>query len=143
MKTVASILEAKGRSVWSVAPDALVFEALEKLAQHDVGALLVMEGDRLVGIVSERDYARKVILLGRRSNEAKVREIMTAEVLTITPENSVEDCMGLMTERRIRHLPVVEEGKVAGLVSIGDIVKAIISDQEQVIEQLERYITGG
>ena len=143
MKTVATILGSKGGEVWSVGPDALVFEALERLAEHDVGALVVMEGERLVGIVSERDYARKVILLGRRSNEAKVREIMTSEVLTVNPENSVEDCMSLMTERRIRHLPVVEDGKLVGIVSIGDIVKAVISAQEQVIEQLERYITGG
>ncbi len=141
MKSVTHILDAKGRKVWSVAPDAKVYEALERMAEHDVGALLVMDGDRLAGIVSERDYARKVILLGRRSHEASVAEIMTAEVLTVTPESSVADCMTLMTERRIRHLPVVEDGSLVGLVSIGDVVKAVISDQEHLIEQLERYIT--
>ncbi len=143
MKTVASILDGKGTEVWSIRPDALVYEALEVLAEHDVGALPVVDGDELVGIVSERDYARKVILLGRRSNEAKVREIMTSEVQTVSPDDMVERCMALMTGRRIRHLPVMEEGKMVGLVSIGDIVKAVISQQEEVIEQLERYITSG
>ncbi len=143
MKTVASILDGKGTEVWSIRPDALVYEALEVLAEHDVGALPVVDGDELVGIVSERDYARKVILLGRRSNEAKVREIMTSEVQTVSPDDKVERCMALMTGRRIRHLPVMEEGKMVGLVSIGDIVKAVISQQEEVIEQLERYITSG
>ncbi len=141
MKTVAHILDVKGRAVYTVAPDALVYEALEKMAEHDVGALLVLDGDRLAGIVSERDYARKVILLGRRSQEAPVRDIMTEAVLTVTPESSVADCMSLMTERRIRHLPVLDGEELAGVVSIGDVVKAVISDQEHLIEQLERYIT--
>ncbi len=141
MKTVAHILDAKGRSVWSVPPDASVYAALEEMANRDVGALLVVDGDRLAGIVSERDYARKVILLGRRSQEAAVSDIMTADVHTVTPDSSVDDCMALMTERRIRHLPVLEEGRLVGLVSIGDVVKAVISDKEHLIEQLERYIT--
>ncbi len=141
MKTVAHILDVKGRALHSVTPDALVYEALEKLAEHDIGALVVMDGERLAGIVSERDYARKVILLGRRSQEAPVRDIMTETVQTVTPESSVTDCMTVMTERRIRHLPVIEGGKVVGIISIGDVVKAVISDQEHLIEQLERYIT--
>ncbi len=141
MRTVAHILDVKGRAVFAVAPDALVYEALEMMAEHDVGALVVLDGDRLIGIVSERDYARKVILLGRRSQEAPVRDIMTETVHTVTPESSVADCMELMTERRIRHLPVLADGELVGVVSIGDVVKAVISDQEHLIEQLERYIT--
>ncbi len=139
--TVAHVLAAKGREVWSVAPDATVYQALEVMADKGVGALVVIEGERLVGIVSERDYARKVILLERGSRETPVSEIMTANVHTVGSDSSVADCMTLMTERRIRHLPVLEGERVAGVISIGDIVKAVIQDQRFLIEQLENYIT--
>lgn len=142
MKSVTHILDAKGRKVWSVAPDAKVYEALERMAEHDVGALLVMDGDRLAGIVSERDYARKVILLERVSKETPVRDIMTAEVHTVVPTTTVADCMSIMTARRFRHLPVLDQDRVTGVISIGDVVKAVIEDQRFLIEQLEHYITG-
>jgi CBS domain-containing protein len=117
-----------------------VLDAIRLMAERHVGALLVMEGDRLAGIVSERDYARKVILLGRSSADTPVREIMTAAVITVQPETPVEACMQIMTERRVRHLPVIEGGRVVGMVSIGDLVKAVIAEQQQHIEQLESYI---
>lgn len=143
MRTVRHLLNAKGTQVWSISPDATVYEALERLAEHDIGALLVMEGDELVGIFSERDYARKVALQGRTSRETPVREVMTSKVYCVTPDQTVNECMALMTERRIRHLPVLEGGRVAGVISIGDVVKDVIAEQEFVIEQLENYITGG
>jgi CBS domain-containing protein len=139
--TVAHVLAGKGRDVWSVAPDTTVYQALEVMADKGVGALVVLEGERLVGIVSERDYARKVILLERDSKETPVSEIMTAEVHTVTPHASVADCMATMTERRFRHLPVLDEDRLVGIISIGDIVKAVIQDQQFLIEQLENYIT--
>ena len=147
MQTIAQLLDQKGHDVWSVSPDSTVLEALSVLAEKRIGALLVMEEDRLVGICSERDYARKVILEGRSSRNTPVREIMTAAVLCGRPQQTVEECMALMTDRRIRHLPIVEgndaEGEdVVGVISIGDLVKAIIAEQAFVIEQLEHYIHG-
>ena len=141
MKTVKDILEEKGHQVWSIAPDATVYEALKVMGEREVGALTVVDGGNLVGIVSERDYARKVILRGKTSRETRVREIMTAAVVTTSPEQTVEECMATMTERRIRHLPVIERGRMVGMVSIGDLVKSIIAEQQFMIEQLETYIT--
>ena len=143
MYTVRQILQSKGHQVWSVSPEASVYEALQLMAEKDVGALVVMEGDRLVGIFSERDYARKVILHGKTSRETHVREIMTARVAVVGPEQSTDECMALMTAKHIRHLPVMEGERLIGLISIGDVVKAVISNQEFVISQLENYITGG
>lgn len=140
-KTVATILEGKGREVLRIAPDATVFEALELMAEKGVGALVVTDGDHLAGILSERDYARKVILLDRGSRETKVGEIMTREVITVEPARTVTECMELMTERRFRHLPVVSDGELIGVISIGDVVKAVISQQRQLIKELEQYIT--
>jgi len=140
--TVELILQTKGRNFWSVNPDQSVLDAIEIMANKGVGALLVMSGDELVGILSERDYARKVVLKGRHSDEAKVRDIMSSPVFSVSPARSVEECMGFMTERRIRHLPVVEEGKVQGVISIGDLIKWIISEQEATIQQLHNYIAG-
>lgn len=142
MQTVQDLLRGKGRDVYVIGPDATIYEALERMAEVDVGALVVVESDRLVGIVSERDYARKVELKGRSSRETHVRDIMVSHVYTVNPRQDVNDCMTLMTEKRIRHLPVVEGGRLIGLISIGDVVKAIISEQEFVIAQLEGYITG-
>ncbi|HEU4342934.1 MAG TPA: CBS domain-containing protein [Candidatus Binatia bacterium] len=141
MKRVKDILEVKGRSVWSIEPNASVYDAMKLMADKQVGALLVMEASRLVGIISERDYARKVILQGRSSRTTQVHEIMTARVAYAEPEQNIEECMALMTEKRIRHLPVIEAGQVAGVISIGDLVKSIIAEQKFIIEQLERYIT--
>ena len=142
MYTVKQILDRKGHEVWSIEPQATVYDALRLMSDKDIGALLVMEGDRLVGIFSERDYARKIILLGRSSKETAVGEIMTSRVFTVRPDQSTEACMALMTEHHIRHLPVVTDERVAGVVSIGDVVKAIISNQEFTISQLENYISG-
>src|SRR5687768_16256722 len=140
MKSLKQLLSAKGSQVYSIRPDAKVIEALQLMAQKDVGALVVMEGDKLVGILSERDYARKVILLGRSSQDVPVREIMTPGVITVDPSVSVEECMDLVTRKRIRHLPVCEDGTLIGVVSIGDLVKEVIAEQEQTIKQLESYI---
>ncbi len=142
METIKQILAAKGREAYAVSPEASVLDAVRMMAEREVGALLVMEGERLEGIVSERDYARKVVLLGRSSGATTVREIMTADVVVADPERSVQQCMSAMTEHRIRHLPVVDDGRVIGVVSIGDLVKAVIADQQATIEQLERYIAG-
>lgn len=139
--TVRQILLRKGRGVYAIGPEATVLEALKKLAEHDVGALLVMEGDRLLGIFSERDYARKLVLLGRFSKDTRVEEVMTREVITVGPDADLAEAMRLMTEHRVRHLPVVEGGKVVGVISIGDAVKAIISEQEILIEELSRYVS--
>ena len=142
MKSVADILKQKPAGTVSIAPHATVLEALELLAERDVGAVLVMEGARLEGILSERDYARKIALQGRSSTTTPVSEIMTRNVVCVSPENSNEECMALMTDRRLRHLPVVSGGRVLGIVSIGDLVKDIISEQQDTIRQLESYIHG-
>jgi CBS domain-containing protein len=141
MLTTRHLLERKGSQVYSIRPEDHVINAIQLMADRHVGALLVMRGAELVGIVSERDYARKVILLGRSSAETRVSEIMSSPVTTVTPAHTVNECMKIVTEQRVRHLPVVEQGVVLGVVSIGDLVKAVIEDQQQQIEQLERYIT--
>ncbi len=143
MISVRQLLDKKGYDVLSVLPSNTVFETITKMAERGVGALLVIREEKLVGIVSERDYARKVILQGRRSQETTAEEIMTPEPFTVTPSQTVTECMELMTEKRIRHLPVVSEGKVIGIISIGDVVKSVISNQAAMIEQLETYITRG
>jgi CBS domain-containing protein len=140
--SINSVLELKGRQVWSVDPATVVFEAIRTMSNRGVGALLVMSEGRLKGILSERDYARKVILRDRSSKMTQVREIMTTPVLTVTPKDTVEDCMRLMTEYRIRHLPVLEGDRVVGIVSIGDLVNWIVTAQEEMIGQLEGYICG-
>ena len=142
MLQVKHLLAEKGSDIYSVGPDAPVLDAIRIMADHYIGALLVMRGDDLVGIVSERDYARKIILMGRHSNDTPVSEIMSPNVLTVGPEDTVETCMRLCTDRRVRHLPVVDNRKVVGVVSIGDLVKALISEQSTQIEQLQRYIAG-
>ena len=142
MKRVKDILEVKGREIWSIEPGASVYDAMKLMAEKGIGSLLVMEGGKLVGLISERDYARKVILKGRSSRTTQVREIMTAHVLYAQLEQNIEECMALMTEKRVRHLPVVDEGQLIGVISIGDLVKSIITEQRFVIEQLERYIKG-
>ncbi len=143
MKTVESILRAKGDEVWTITPESTVYEALKMMAQRNVGALVVLDGKTVVGILSERDYARKVILHGKSSQEMHVREIMTPKVYYVRPEQSVQECMVQMTDRRVRHLPVLEDDRLIGVISIGDVVKSILSDQEFTIKQLENYITGG
>ena len=140
MTTVRMLLESKGRAIHSVEPQAAVLDAIRLMAEHHVGALLVMKGAVLEGIVSERDYARKVILRGRSSSDTPVRDIMSSPVLTVTLDTTVPQCMQLMTERRVRHLPVVDGARVVGVVSIGDLVKAVIAEQQAQIEQLESYI---
>src|SRR6266566_7226220 len=142
MKQISDLLNEKGRDVWSLPPDATVYDAIDQMAEKGVGALLVMEGERLVGIVSERDYARKVILKGKASREIQVREIMSHPVICISPELTVEQTMALMTDNHVRHLPVVVEEAVVGVISIGDVVRAIIEDKEFYIQQLTTYITG-
>ena len=140
MITVRHLLDGKGRALFSIEPEDPVLEAVRMMAERHVGALLVMRGTELAGILSERDYAREVVLLGRSSAETPVWQIMTSPVITVSPDNSVQDCMRLMTDRRIRHLPVVEGGRVIGMISIGDLVKAVIEEQQKTIEQLETYI---
>jgi CBS domain-containing protein len=142
MKLVKHLLDAKGREIISIVEDASVLDAITMMAERSIGSLLVMDGGKLKGIVTERDYARKVIVKGRSSKSTQVREIMTADVRTAGPDQTVNECMTVMTERRIRHLPVVENGDVIGLISIGDLVQAIISDQQEEIQQLGQYISG-
>jgi CBS domain-containing protein len=144
MKSVGDILRTKGNDVWSIAPQTTVFDALRTMADKNVGALVVVDNEKVVGIMSERDYARKVILLGKSSREIPVSEIMSSRVHYVHPEQDIEDCMQEMTDKRVRHLPVLDENeRLAGLISIGDVVKAIIADQEITIRHLENYITGG
>jgi CBS domain-containing protein len=149
MKPVRELLRIKGQETWSVTPDTPVYDALKLMAEKNVGALLVLEGDKLAGILSERDYARKVILKGKASKNTPAREIMSENVVCVTPKQSVAECMALMTDKHFRqtdkhfrHLPVIEDGKLVGVISIGDVVKAIISEQKFVIDQLEHYIAG-
>jgi CBS domain-containing protein len=143
MSTVRQILESKSGDLWSISPRATVFEALQVMAEKDIGALLVLDGEQLVGVFSERDYARKVVLQGRSSKTTSVGELMAPTVFYVTPDQTVEDCMALMTNKRVRHLPVLENERLMGVVSIGDVVKAVIMAQEGTIRQLEQYITGG
>jgi CBS domain-containing protein len=140
MTTARQLLDHKGRAIFSIGPDEPVLEAIRLMADHHIGALLVMKEDELVGIVSERDYARKVILKGRSSADTPVAHIMSSPVITVSLNNTVQECMHLMTSRRLRHLPVVEGKKVVGMVSIGDLVKAVMDEQQHTIEQLESYI---
>jgi len=142
MRQVRHLLEGKGGSIYTIAPDAPVLEAIKLMAEHRIGALLVMRGEQLAGVVSERDYARKVILQGRSSAQTAVADIMRADPLTVGPQTGVLDCMRLCTDSRVRHLPVLEGGKLVGVISIGDLVKAVIDAQAEQIEHLERYITG-
>ena len=139
---VSDILSTKGGNVWSIAPGASVFDAMKLMAEKGIGALIVREGERVAGVISERDYARKVILEGRSSPTTEVREIMTSHVLYAGPDHTIEECMAIMTDKRIRHLPVLDGGRLMGVISIGDLVKAIISEQQFRIEQLEKYIAG-
>ena len=143
MQSVRDILKKKGAETHSVSPDTSVFDALKLMADRNIGAVLVLEADRPVGILSERDYARQVILKGKTSKDTPVREIMTSRVVFVRPEQSVEECMALMTDKRIRHLPVLEANRLIGIVSVGDVVKAVISEKQFRIEQLENYITAG
>src|SRR6516164_2558540 len=140
--TVGMLLARKNPAVWSISPDATVFEAIQLMAEKNVGALPVVDKSRLVGIISERDYTRKVILKGKSSKDTPVNDIMTRELVTTDPEGSVTECMRLMTEKRVRHLPVMVEGKMIGILSIGDLVRRIISAQTAAIDNLEKYITG-
>jgi CBS domain-containing protein len=143
MFKVRDLLKHKGSDVWTITPDKSVYDALVLMAAKKIGALVVVEGDEVCGMVSERDYARKVILKGRSSTDTTVGDIMTAKVLYVGPDKSVEQCMALMTDLAVRHLPVLENGKLAGLISIGDVVRSVISEQEFVIHQLESYISTG
>ena len=141
MHSIRDILRKKGTTVWSASPDETVLEAIRRMAEHGVGALLVLEDDQLVGLFSERDYSRKVILQGLRSQDTSVRKVMSTPVLTISPDATVQEGLSMMTENFVRHLPVTDGSGIAGLVSIGDLVKAVIEDQQTLIEQLESYIT--
>lgn len=142
MNSVGQLLKEKGNNVWTISPNKTVYQALEFMAEKDVGALLVTEGDKVMGIFSERDYARKIILKGKSSVNTTISQLMVKEVIYVTPNQSIDDCMALMTENRIRHLPVIENDKLIGLVSIGDVVSHIISIQEFKINELKKYITG-
>ncbi len=142
MATVRQLLDNKGREVITISPEATVYQALHLMGEQDIGALVVIQGARLVGILSERDYARKIILKGKRSRETRVEEIMTERPVTVRPQDAIETCMKLMTEKRVRHLPVMNDSDLVGLISIGDVVKAIIEQQAFTIEQLEHYIGG-
>ncbi len=142
MKTIKDLIKVKGHQVWSIEPSATVYKAIEFMADKEVGALMVVEGTKLVGVISERDYTRKVMLKGRSSKDTQVTEIMTKRVMYAQPEQSVEECMALMTEKRVRHLPIMDGDQLLGVVSIGDLVKSIIEEQRFTIELLERYISG-
>jgi CBS domain-containing protein len=140
MSTIKQILDTKGYAVWSIHPQESVFAAIQQMAEKEVGALVVLEGDAVVGIISERDYARQIVLKGRSSRETAVRDIMTSDVIYVRLDQSIEECMSIVTERRIRHLPVLDSGRLVGIISIGDLVKTIIVEQQFIIEQLEHYI---
>lgn len=139
---VREILSKKGSEVYHISPEATVLEAISKMAEYEIGALLVIDGDDLKGIISERDYRNKIILKGRTSKDTPVKDIMVTDLTTVSPGDSVENCMGLMTDKRVRHLPVINKGKVDGVISIGDIVKSIIDKQKEEIEDLKGYISG-
>ena len=143
MKTVAEILKSKSREVWTITPETIVFDALKTMADKNVGALVVLDRTTVIGILSERDYARKVILHGKSSKELKTGEIMSANVYFVGPDQNIEDCMALFTNKRVRHLPVLRNDELIGIISIGDVVKAVIAEQESTIKHLENYITGG
>jgi CBS domain-containing protein len=143
MHTVKELLREKGSQVWTIGPQATVYEALELMATKNIGSLVVLEQGNVAGIFTERDYARKVVLKGRSSKTTTIGELMITDVLYVGPDDTIEDCMALMTDKRLRHLPVMENGKLVGVVSIGDIVKVVISNREFIIRELERYITGG
>lgn len=140
---ISALLHHKGKALWSIAPEATVFEAIKLMADKNIGSLLVLSGDRLLGVFTERDYTRKIALQGKRSKETQVREILSGKIVTVTPDQTVEECMRLMTENRVRHLPVLDGERVAGLVSIGDLVNWTISAQDAAIAQMEQYIAGG
>jgi CBS domain-containing protein len=142
MRTVKTLLKGKGQEVWSIAPDASVYDAIYLMAEKGIGALIVLDGERLVGVISERDYARQIILKARGSEDTPVKDIMTKNVICAALADSIEDCMALISDNRVRHLPVVEDDRVIGVISIGDLVKAIIAEQQSTINDLERYITG-
>jgi len=142
MITVKQLLDRKGHEVYSIQPGDTVYSALEKMADKDVGALMVLDGNKLVGIFSERDYARKLILHGKSSKESKVQDFMSTSLYTVSPSDSIYHCMALMTDKRVRHLPVLDQNEIVGLISIGDVVNAIISEQKAIIKDLEDYITG-
>ena len=142
MATVRDMLKTKGFEVWSVTPDTTVYDALKLMAEKNIGAVLVMEAGKVVGILSERDYARKIVLMGKASADTPTREIMTSRVMCVRPQETAEQCMALMTEKKVRHLPVLEDDRLAGIISIGDVVKATIAQKEFIIEQLEEYIRG-
>jgi CBS domain-containing protein len=141
MASVKQVLKGKGDDIWTIGPEASVYDAIAMMADKEVGALVVLEGDSLVGVLSERDYARKVVLQGRSSRDTKIKDIMTSRVAYARPEQSVEECMAMMTEKRVRHLPVMDGDELLGIISIGDLVKTIMEEQQHVIEQLEQYIT--
>ena len=141
MASVRQVLQSKGHDIWSIGPELSVYDAIAMMAQQEVGALVVLDGETLVGVLSERDYARKVVLQGRSSRDTKIKDIMTTRVVFVRHDQSVEDCMALMTDKRIRHLPVMDGDKLLGVISIGDLVKSIIEEQQHVIEQLEQYIS--
>jgi len=143
MQTVADILSAKGNAVWTISPDTTVYDALRTMADKNVGALVVVAGEKILGLISERDYARKVILHGKSSREITVTEIMTTQVHFVRLNQDIEECMEQMTDKRVRHLPVMDNDRLAGIISIGDVVKAIIDNQDATIKHLENYITGG
>ena len=142
MRKVKEILAVKGNEIWSIGPDQSVYEAIHLLAEKEIGALLVMDGSELVGVISERDYARQIILKDKSSRDTKVADIMTSNVVTSEPSQDVGECMALMSDRRIRHLPIIEDGAIVGIVSIGDLIRVIISEQQSTIVDLEKYITG-
>lgn len=140
MKLIKHILEAKGKDTWTITPDEPVYDALELMADKNIGALVVAKDGQVIGVISERDYARKVILKGKSSRETLVSEIMTSPAICVTPDKTVEQCLALMTDKHIRHLPVVDDGKLVGVVSVGDLVKSIIDSQKELIRQLENFI---
>lgn len=142
VRNVKMVLDSKGYDIFSVAPDTSVLDAIKLMAEKGIGAVLVLDGDKVAGIMSERDYARKVALKGKTAEETRVSEIMTEDVIYVEPSQPIEECMALMVGKRIRHLPVLDDGKLAGIISIGDVVKAMISEQQTLIEQLESYIRG-